>query len=844
MKGRCPAVLIALFLTIGPACKAWAGGGRLEFTSGPTASKVAGGVKVSFALSAPTDVEVALLDTNGKVVRHLAAGVLGGRLPPPAPLKPGLKQTLLWDGADDAGEPVERGTYTVRVRAGTGVKFGRVIGGSPYTGTVVQMPYRAPVNGLAVDGEGNLYVKMYSTVGSHGNTGLWPWHVRKFDKTGRYIKTVLPYLPSTNPAKASGFTLLDTGDGAFTPANQNSLYPVFYLFGNEIYSKLVDGSMLFVHSETRELNFLKLDGSNELKTVKMWSAEAKLNCPGWLDIQVAISPDGRYAYYSNVAGTAYDGKKPADIDSNWPQGRIYRQDLTKPGSDPQVFYDLKLPDWEKAEYWMPSAWDKKTAAAGIACGAKGNVYVCGLVSQEVVELSPQGKKLGAVKIPWPDKIMVNFKTDDLYVISRKVSRGYLPAAKLYKISGGGEDAKVVAELQLTGTIGGAYTLDESGKVPVLWLAGGTRQGEKLLRIEDHGDDLVITGDDFLNRDRSALTFVGYMDVDPQAELVYVTRSGGTVWRYEGRTGRGGPLEIQAVDLAVGPRGMVYTWGISGSYHGPVARFDRNLDPARIPALGRHTFGYLYGRAGRGSSVCGLDVDVHGNVYATYGGNDCHVRVYDANGALVQYQRKVELKGDKGVEEVPAVVTHVSGYGGSIRVDNKGNIYILQKGLPEGFEFPKGYESDPAYRNAVGTILKFGPEGGGRAKVVHSMEGFAGVLKVYPDCGPLSRWRCAGSCCCTKPRFDVDGYGRLYIPNGITFSVSVRDNAGNEIVKFGHYGNFDCQGPESSEPKPEIPLGWPVAAGASDGHIYVGDCLNHRVVRVDKTFVLEETCSAR
>ena len=90
----------------------------------------------------------------------------------------------------------------------------------------------------------------------------------------------------------------------------------------------------------------------------------------------------------------------------------------------------------------------------------------------------------------------------------------------------------------------------------------------------------------------------------------------------------------------------------------------------------------------------------------------------------------------------------------------------------------------------------------------------------------------------KPRFDVDDFGRLYIPNGITYEVSVRDNAGNEIVRFGGYGNFDCQGPASQEPQPAIPLGWPVTAGASDRFIYVGDCLNHRVVRVDKTFAAE------
>ena len=120
----------------------------------------------------------------------------------------------------------------------------------------------------------------------------------------------------------------------------------------------------------------------------------------------------------------------------------------------------------------------------------------------------------------------------------------------------------------------------------------------------------------------------------------------------------------------------------------------------------------------------------------------------------------------------------------------------------------------------------------------SVKDVLGTTAKYAGCGPVSRWNAVGACACTKPRFDVDDYGRLYIPNGITFSVSVRDNADNEIVQFGSYGNFDSAGPGSAEPRPEIPLGWPVTAGASDRFIYVGDCLNHRVVRVDKVFDVE------
>jgi hypothetical protein len=436
--------------------------------------------------------------------------------------------------------------------------------------------------------------------------------------------------------------------------------------------------------------------------------------------------------------------------------------------------------------------------------------------------------------------MVHPKTGDLYVVSRKVSRGALPPGGLLKIVGRGDGAKTVAQLALQGSVGGAFALDAGGSVPVLWLAGHTDAGTKLLRVEDRGESFQVTGDDFLNRDRNAIAFVGYLDVDPEAELVYVTDTRGGVWRYNGETGEGGPLKIKAVDLAIGPGGFIYAWG-TGSYAGPVVRYTRDLEPAPLEATGKHTYGSLYGRAGRGCSVCGLDVDARGRVFATWGTNDCHVMGYDADGKPLPAERTAATGEEGKKQEFPALITGVSGYGGSIRVDLAGNIYLAQKGLPKDYKPPAGYEKDEAWRQAVGSILKFGPKGGERSKAEDAVMGFAGVLAVYPGCGPISQWRCDGACACTKPRFDLDPFGRLYIPNAISFSVSVRDNAGNEIIRFGGYGNFDAQGPKSKEPKPGIPLGWPVAVGATDRFIYVGDCLNHRVVRADKSFAAEATC---
>src|SRR5205807_1917301 len=133
------------------------------------------------------------------------------------------------------------------------------------------------------------------------------------------------------------------------------------------------------------------------------------------------------------------------------------------------------------------------AAAALDVDAKGNVLVCDLVNGQVVEVSPAGKRLSATKIDWPDRVLVSRKTGDLYVVSRKVSRGALPPATLSKITGRGDQARVVAELKLEGTVGGAFTIDESGKSPVIWLAGQRDQAQqdstRLLRVEDRGDKL-------------------------------------------------------------------------------------------------------------------------------------------------------------------------------------------------------------------------------------------------------------------------------------------------------------------------------------------------------------------
>jgi hypothetical protein len=97
----------------------------VSFTSGPSLSTQSGKFNVSFTVSEATDVEVAIVDHGGKIVRHLAAGVLGGQYPPPAPLVQGLSQNVEWDGRDDNGSTPSSGPLRARVRLGLTPAFER-----------------------------------------------------------------------------------------------------------------------------------------------------------------------------------------------------------------------------------------------------------------------------------------------------------------------------------------------------------------------------------------------------------------------------------------------------------------------------------------------------------------------------------------------------------------------------------------------------------------------------------------------------------------------------------------------------------------------------------------------
>ena len=77
------------------------------FARKPEVKPDGGKLIITFAVSAACDATVAILNKDGKVIRHLASGVLGKNAPDPFQ-QDTLAQRLEWDGTDDDGGRARR----------------------------------------------------------------------------------------------------------------------------------------------------------------------------------------------------------------------------------------------------------------------------------------------------------------------------------------------------------------------------------------------------------------------------------------------------------------------------------------------------------------------------------------------------------------------------------------------------------------------------------------------------------------------------------------------------------------------------------------------------------------
>jgi len=842
-----------MFLGLAAAASA----GEAAFTAKPLAAKDGDRVKISFTLAAPTDVEIAVLGADGKVVRHLAAGVLGAKNPPPEPLKAGLSQSIEWDGKDDFGKPAA--AAKVRVRAGTGVKFGRFVGCQPYLGGA---------QSIACDEEGSIYIQ--------SNPG--GAHIRVFDSEGRYLREILPLPADLPPEAAKGLMTWDENAKTFRPRNSNALWPGFYGGAKLIQASAKNGVLCADFARVYRLDPRGGVIGESMASQDLWGGAKRAGFPdnkeGGVGVWMALSPDGKRAYLSGPFGGA-----------DAPPGRVYRVDLD--GRDTwKEFVTIKCAgNYQKHMGYWDTYWGPRSAVQGVAVDAKGRVYVCDRENGRVVAFDEDGKELDSVTVTFPEQVAVHPATGAIYVLQRDRTSYGDAHVVLMKFDKLGKDAKPSATLKLSPKTRRPQMVLSAGKSrSIVWLTGVP---EGMVALEDKGASFEPAKTEYQPPADLPGNWVRFA-VDATRDEVYVQDGGNRIYRFDGRTGEGGQLRkdgkvFYATDVSVGYDGLIYFQMAAGKseaaqdYSGPLHRYTRDLQPAPYPGGSHVITPYIYSRYGHGLNCeKGLGVGPNGEVYVSvmYNWAKYLVGGFGPDGKPMKgsYLRFSESNYKAGQDKNwdSGVIGPIPGANGGVRVDLAGNIYVGMQAVPEGYAPPAGFEKDPAYAGVTGSVVRFGPKGGAVLGVADAVSQQAdapkialnrkmtaeGATRVYEGIAPFSgNWASTSDCCvCRVPRFDLDRYGRLYMPNAISNSVRLVDNSNNLILEFGKYGNFDSQlvNPNTEAGKagkptvatPEVPLAWPTGVGASDAHVYVNDSYNNRVLRADLTWKAEESCEVK
>lgn len=835
---------------------------------------------VSFASKGRCDATVAIVGPDGKVLRHLASGVLGKNAPWPFK-QDSLAQSVEWNGKDDFGKPAPAGCK-VRVGLGLDATFDKAFGWAP------NALRRMPV-GMGVDASGRLYVLDWII----GKDTL-----KVFDRDGKYVRTVLPSPAGLPPEKMALIDWQKTTVGSrsiYRPRDGGGsgfdTYREKFLLSpcRQNIAVLPDGRLALLSSSVRKggrklILLDSRDGSTApgcLAGVDVVAqASANVGQLGSGPLFIAASPDSKFLY---VGGTPK--LTVPDVGPTSPSHAVSRISMETPGPAAKFAGEYAAAGKDDAHFDSP---------CGVACDKAGNVYVADWGNDRIQVLKPDGVLLKSLPLEKPEQIAVHPKTGAIYVLSVSAKQDQV---KLVKFAGL-DSPNPVASFELLKNYAPVMALDAASEPAAVWVAcygGDPSLGNDISRFEDAGGGFRKT----VSVKAAVPAPAGWehwqpwskqicVATDPLREEFYLRQNGGCfpspAMRVDGRTGKVVKYfdwRIKVEQVAVGADGKVYMRLMDGGTK--LVRYDPDADKF-VPMPGGQPFVNAYKKTVEynGEPIHGIDIPAHfgartwqdqfgvapnGDIYVPCGLLQQHLdalakenaprpeRITDCSMCVLQV---ISPEGKfKSVSALPGLGTSCG-----IRVGRGGAVYMQLQCQPLGQKLPQGLAPDATHEPSEwGTLVKFNstfdkfPIGsivgwwaqaarGKPSPVENPTHNWSGGLKVRIEnalwsYGGVLASQGSGSCTCQDSSFGLDLFERSFVPAVQTCTVNVLDANGNVVARLGGYGNADDRGAAGG---PAFGVIFPHSVGVTDEAVYVHDQCNEWVVRAKLLYKKEETVS--
>lgn len=364
------------------------------FKKVPTIINEDGIAKISFETDGFCDVTVVIEDSNGKIIRHLASGVLGDNPPEQFQSKSKI-QTIVWDYKDDEGlYPKNLGVLNVRVSLGLKPQFERTLFWAPekrinrQTPTVIASSKKGV---LTFEGEGRDQLKLYSHIGEYQKT-IYPFSNKDISNIKSLTFKTMPQEGKTLPLKFGNkhfSTFLKTG---------SNVDKVISKYGQAASALVVHGDKIGLIGW--KLGFLTLgddldnicvDGPS-LTILGKTPREGEIIIP---PRSAAVSPDGKWLYLAGYMGKNF----------------VQRIAFNKEGI---LECFVGASDGKRGDGDKENEFD---GVASVACDSQGRVYVADYCNNRIQIFSEKGDFLKSIKFNNPHIIQVDPNNGDIYVSS-------------------------------------------------------------------------------------------------------------------------------------------------------------------------------------------------------------------------------------------------------------------------------------------------------------------------------------------------------------------------------------------------------------------------------------------